>query len=302
MKKPLLFSLLALSQISYSSEYQVYQVKEGDTLSELVQSRTTGNLYKKNGPVDRSLKVNRLDLKKAKTLEVGSYVMLPGTKSKSTQGTTKTIYSTDSSMIRSGLLGNKASQDRNIELSARFFARTLQLKDGSKVDINENYEAKLKYISMNRGTPTISFAISNSNGIIFEDDKDKLVEFKPNFELESTYILSKNNILNVGVLASASEESSISNDKDIRRDQNIWLGSVLNKVFKFKKFDVDLIGSIKHNVLQNSIDKDNELSLVKANIEARVDLTNNLFLSTFIAIEELDRTSQAAGLTFTYKL
>jgi LysM repeat protein len=308
MNKPFIFSLLAISQLVYSSDYQIYKVKKGDTLSGLLQSRTTGNLYNKNGHVNSSLKINRLNMEKAKRLEIGSYVILPGTDKDKSQFSSSLASSAasssaeNSSEIKTGLLNNKTSDTGDFELSARFFARTLQLDDGSNVDINENYEAKIKYIPKNNGNPTISLAVSNSNGIVFEDDKDKLVEFKPNFELESSYTISKNKIVNVGLLASASEESSIANNQKIRRDQNIWLGSLLNRVFTFRTFDLDLIGSFKYNIIQNQIDNDDELSLIKANIEARINLTNDLFLSTFIAIEEIDRTSQAAGLTFTYKL
>ena len=55
----LLFLILCITftQISFAKDpdYQVYKVKEGDTISELVQARVLGPLYVEGGSLEKGL-------------------------------------------------------------------------------------------------------------------------------------------------------------------------------------------------------------------------------------------------------
>jgi hypothetical protein len=77
MNKLLTLSVIVLGHSAFASDYQVYKVKKGDTLSELLGPRSTESLYGEDKLVEKSLTINRLDEKKAKKLRVGSYLILP---------------------------------------------------------------------------------------------------------------------------------------------------------------------------------------------------------------------------------
>jgi hypothetical protein len=306
MKKLITIPLIMASCSIMASDFQVYKVQAGDTLSELLEGRTSQPLYPKNGAVNSHLEINRLDDSSARKLKVGSYLMLPSKKkSESDKLLEDKMTLTQSAISREGLLSKKISKHQNIEISARFSSKQIQLKSGEDVSVNENYQAKIKLIGNQKGTPTIALAVANSTGIVSSNNSDLLVEYKPNVELESTYNFMESSIVNVGALASVGEESNIQYEDDIyevRRDQNLWLGAQASKSIEFKSFNLDLYGYLKSNVISNSTSNDDELNLLRTAIEARVNLTKDLFLSGFVETEHIDRSAQSAGLTFIYKL
>ena len=300
MKKILALALISTYQLSIAQDYQVYKVKKGDTVSELLLKRTDSPLYNKNGVVLKNLKLNRLTNNSAKKLEIGSYIMLP---SKEVFVKDKTKLS-QSAVVRTGILKDRLSKHQNIEVSAEFSAKEIQINGASSAAAKENYKAKIKYISNSKRSPTLSLSLGNTSGITFRDEETLLVEFKPNLELESTINLYSKNKFTLSPLLGASEESNLYFNKsyNVRRDQNIWIGAQLGYEVDLKYSTLELSADIKNNIITKSEKNNKDLRLIKSSLNARINLTEDLFLASFYRIETLDIKAQELGLTFIYKL
>jgi hypothetical protein len=304
MNKLLLLTLsLGILESAYATanKYQVYQVKKGDTISELLHSRLEGQLYKNGGLVDQSLITNRINQYKVKKLEIGSYIILP-TKAEYVTDSTNTYLSANS---KDGILSSRISHHQSIEFSAAFFNKNISLPEGGDISVTQNLRAKLKIVGTRKGAPSVSIAVENSNGVYIKDAPSGLVELKTNFELETNYSFLERNSFSSGALINVNEESnveSVNQEYSVRRDQYVWLGSQAHKTIYFKKFELNLTAQLKKNVYSISLTNSTELDLTRANLNARVNLSKDYYLSIFTALELGDRTSSSFGLGFTYKL
>jgi hypothetical protein len=284
-----------------AKDYQVYKVKKGDTISELLRTRVLGPLYVKEGILEKGLQTNRITKKEAKKLKVGRYLILP-TKPEYITDSTSTSLSGNS---KQGILTSKISHHQNIEFGASYFNKQLTLPKGGNISISQNLVAEFKVIGNSEGKPTISTALENSTGIYIQNRSSQLVELKPAFEIQSSYHLLESDRLDMGLLLNVNEESNVSyrtNQYDVRRDQYLWLGVQAESIIYIKKFELDLHGEIKKIFVSNSLTSTESLDLTRAELLARVNLTKDYYLSTFANLEFGDRTARSLGLGFTYKL
>ncbi|MFT6631513.1 MAG: hypothetical protein ACJAS4_001462 [Bacteriovoracaceae bacterium] len=301
MNKLLTLSVIVLGHSAFASDYQVYKVKKGDTLSELLGPRSTESLYGEDKLVEKSLTINRLDEKKAKKLRVGSYLILPKKEVIITDSTSTSQAATS----RDGILSSKISHHQNIEVGVEFSKKAQQLENGKNIIINENYQANIKVVGNQVGSPTVGASISTSNGVTFEDDSSRLVELRPNYELQTSYNFLENNRINIGALANLSEESSVTyNDSEVevRRDQYMWIGATAATTLYYKKFELNLSGDLKQKVSAYSITNSEDLNLTRAQFTAKINLTKDYYLTTSYKTEIGDRSGSALGLGFIYEL
>jgi hypothetical protein len=302
MKLLLLPILIFSSFSSYSTVYKVHQIEEGDTLSDLLKQESSSVLYGKDKLVDKGLEINRLDKKTARKLKVGSFIILPS--SKVVQSSDNTLSSSFKN-LDTDLLSEKKVKQQGVEVSIKFSTKQINLKGGKRVTLGENYQIGLSIIGKGSGSPTVSGKISNSNSISFADNSNRLVQFKPGYDLSSTYNVYEQNHIKIGGLLSFNEESNIDYEEEqfkVRRDRYLWLGPIFNKVLIYKKLKVKLSGEIKQKVATQSISRSTNLKLTRSEISAQVHLTKNSFISTLYNTELGDRTYQSLGLSFTYKL
>lgn len=295
------FSLSTFSFGSSSNQYKVYKIKSGDTLSELLQGRTIGPLYSKDGIVDQSLKLNRLDNQEAKKLEVGSYVILPSKPAIVTDSTSLT----QAAIYKNGILSQKISHHQTIEFSANFSSKNFALKNGGKVIFNQNISGQLKVSGNQKGKPFVALTAESINGVLIEDKPSEIVELKPNYGIDTGYFFYESKAFELGALVGLQEASSVGYDDDnyeVRRDQHIWFGAQMAKTLTFKKFQLDIHGELKNNTVSHSLTSDSTLNLSEVSIFGRVNLTRDYFGSVFSRIEFGDREGRSFGFGFTYKL
>ena len=301
MNKLLTLSVIVLGHSAFASDYQVYKVKKGDTLSELLGPRSTESLYGDDKLVEKSLTINRLNEQKAKKLRIGSYLILPKKEVVITDSTSTSQAATS----RDGILSSRISHHQKIEVGVEFSKRTQQLENGKNIIINENYQANIKVIGNQTGSPTVGMSISNSNGVTFEDDSSRLVELQPNYELQTSYNLLENNRVNLGALVNLNEESNVTyNDTEVevRRDRYIWIGASAASTIYYKKFELNLSGGLKQKVGAHSITNSEDLNLTRAQFTAKINLTKDYYFTTSYNIEAGDRNGSALGLGFIYEL
>lgn len=215
------------------------------------------------------------------------------------------ISTGQASTSRVGLLAANVSKHQNIEFNVKFSQKTTDLKSGGTVSANENYQAGVKVIGSGKAKAAIGLSVANSSSLEFENDKDLIVDLKPTFEIfTEANVLSTNGVF-IGPHVAVSEESSIdyiNNEHVIRRDQNVWAGIQANKSFYFSKFQLDLLAGVKGNVISENSSDLNLLNLVRSNVELKANLSRDYFLSTFVEMENGDRTSSSIGLNFIYSL
>jgi hypothetical protein len=206
---------------------------------------------------------------------------------------------------RDGILSSKISHHQNIEVGVEFSKKAQQLENGKNIIINENYQANIKVVGNQVGSPTVGASISTSNGVTFEDDSSRLVELRPNYELQTSYNFLENNRINIGALANLSEESSVTyNDSEVevRRDQYMWIGATAATTLYYKKFELNLSGDLKQKVSAYSITNSEDLNLTRAQFTAKINLTKDYYLTTSYKTEIGDRSGSALGLGFIYEL
>jgi hypothetical protein len=301
MNKLLLLTTIALAQPALASDYQLYKVKKGDTVSDLLGPASNKALYGKDKLVEKSLRMNHLDQQEAKELVIGSYLILP----KKPVTITDTTTISQAATSRDGLLSTQISHHQKVEMSVEFSVKEQELKNGKNLTINENYQANLKVTGNQKGSPTIAASISNSSGVSFADDSSRLVELKPNYGLQSTYNFIENNRISIGALANVNEESNVTyNDSnvEVRRDRFLWIGATAASTIYYKKFELNLSTDLKQKTAAQNLSGNEVLNLTRGKFTAKVNLTKDYYFTTSYRVEVGDRNSNALGLGFIYEL
>src|SRR3989338_5658883 len=107
MKKTILLPLLCMSN---AFAYQVIEIKEGDTLSDVLYKNNIKPLYGKNRFVEKTLKLNRLSFDSTKKLQPGDVIVIP----KDVEAELKKLYITQTveKTIRDEVKTNNAAISR----------------------------------------------------------------------------------------------------------------------------------------------------------------------------------------------
>lgn len=281
MKKGIFLSILmSISPLLNASDYEIHVLKEGETLSELLQLKGYSPLYGEDKWVEKTLQLNHLKSVNAKELKKGFPVILPHKEVKPLivntvpKIRTKThshfqtiskhqdvIFGVNFFQTSASLEKTKISQDSNYQLSLGIFGKN-------------NYKfKKLTYNYFGR----ISTSTTGPGKI--ENNSLASITLKPTYMLKTGLHLHTELIpFTFGPSIRIQEKSIATQDNDnvsTRRDQTTWIGFEVSKNFKTAGSLLRLNASYEQKAIQSSLTNSKIFEASKMSADLGVHLTKN---------------------------
>lgn len=314
MKKGILFIPLAFSAVA--DDFQPHVLKEGETISQLLQRNGFTPLYGKNNWVQKTLELNHLSSKDAAKIKKGYPIFLPGNPIAKTYKKDK-VSTTKASVIRSGLFGNTISTHQKVFLELDYFASEVALKN-SNVALAQNYGLGLRVDGHNDyqiGNLTYNYygsAFIYTHGVgDFEGKDDLASSFAPTYQLElGTKLKSPEIDFDFGPMLRLEERSRLIEEGEeqasLRRDRLAWLGVNFAKTFEVDHLIYQTNVGYLRKFIGQSLNADTDFSasqffaMGKINLSRDYDMGIKATSTTYenVGIERED----TLGLNFSYNL
>ncbi|MEX0798767.1 MAG: hypothetical protein WD025_04955 [Bacteriovoracaceae bacterium] len=231
--------LLALSFSSYAklvyntqSSYKIHILKEGETLSGLLQKENHNPLYGKDRWVEKVLEANHLTLAQAKSLKKGMPVILPATAFEK-----DAVGLRQAAIIKHGLVGNRISKHQKATLGFQYHINNLQTSETS-LSSAENYGLFLGYEDENhRVWRGLLFRPELEAGVLTHgtnrSQRREVVSYGPSFKLDTRISFrAPSSSASFGpTLGWESSSRALSSDEqlEVRRDHLLWSGVFVSK-------------------------------------------------------------------------
>ena len=319
MKKGIFLTILLslITPLSYSGEYKIHILKEGETLSELLMSHGYSPLYGEERWVHKTLEINHLKSIHAKELKKGFPVILPNRQEALSNITTKNKVNFKDSLDKPTIQGsnfNTISRHQDVLFGIRLAQNAIDFNDTSLYQ-TENYKLSLKIKGKNNYQ--MSSLVYNFYGSIssttpgigrFQDDSERSVSFKPTFNFSSG-ISMRTDLLpfEFGPSISLEEKSLIEgkNNRVItRRDQLGWIGFNLTKEFKAidQLFKTNV--HYQRKAFQSSLSESQIFEASRIEVDLGLHLTENYIFginSTSTSYAAIDvKKEESLGINFSY--
>lgn len=304
MKKIILFFICVFYQMSYA-DYQVHILKDGETLSELLQNRGYNPLYKENGWVQKTLEMNHLTPEQAYKIKKGFPILLPLEK-KSLSKNTNSILIIPKSKYLSVSHHQEVYFDFGITQNAYQLSQSSQIEGQGykfKFGVNDKNNYRLFNSQMN---PYASVSITNY-GAIYNQSLNQSISLRPTYEftLGSNFLSSKVPFY-FGPLINIEERSLFGQAQNTRRDQNALIGFNINKNLNLKNTDLHFSMAVTKKFLQSHSKGEEEYQLSKYISGFNIQITQDMGIGlqySYLQFESINITSQSeVGLNFIYNL
>jgi len=318
MKKGLL--LLPLAAVAFADDYQIHILKDGETLSGLLQEKGFTPLYGKNKWVDKTLQMNHMQAQNAGKIQKGLPIILPKKEdllAVDMQELEKDLVSTKSSAImRTGIFGNTISDHQKVFLELDYYSSNIELKN-SNISLNENYGLGLKVDGEN--DYSLGAMTYNINGSFFfythgtgqfEKIDNITANYEPTYLLESHLEIQAPEVsFNFGPSVLLEEKSRVSeNDEsiNIRRDRTAWLGFQLNKIMEVDHLRYESQVGFRRKLVGQNLKGDGSFNAINLYLSTKVNLSSDYDFSVKLATTQYQNiginTEQSIGANFSYNL
>jgi hypothetical protein len=319
MKKGIFLTITMsmISPLAYSGEYKIHILKNGETLSELLQSHGYSPLYGKEKWVEKTLQINHLQSVNAKELKKGFPVILPNRNIEEPKqvATTKVIYKNRFiKSIPKKSLFNTISKHQDLLFGIRYSQNAMGFND-TNIYQNENYKLSFKVQGKNdyqlrKLTYNFFGGISTTTPGIgrFESNSEKSVTFKPTYNFSSGIKIHTKLIpFEFGPTVALEEKSLIQSSgsgTSTRRDQLGWVGFNISKDFKAMNQLFKANFHYQRKAVQSSLtdSKIFDASTLEANFA--LHLTENYIVglnSTSTSYEKIEvKREDSLGINFNY--
>lgn len=310
MKKGIFLSLLL--PLASLADYKIHVLKEGETLSGLLETYGHSPLYTKEGWVKKTLELNHLTANQAKDLKKGFPVILPnhevsGVKEKviyknrfiTRYKEKKTKYfgiSKHQNVQFRFLLGRQQYQFQTAEnLTQEIYQGGLHVvgqNDYSLGRLKLNYQAGL-------GIKTYGPALNN--------DGDQSISLRPDYQV-STGVLAKTDGIpfQFGLTLAIEEKSLIESNQglELRRDQNVYLGFTLDQKYSLQKTDIHSNISYQQNIIQDPAKGFERYEASQIDLKLGLNLTKNTIAGLSYNQTNFEKAQiqnvRSGGLNFIY--
>ncbi len=308
------FFLLMLTSSVFAQEYKIHILKEGETLSEILQYHGYSPLWGEDKWVQRTLEMNHLSSLQDKDLKKGFPIILPS-KVKPTQE--KITYKSISSQPkRYGLFSSLISDHQDVYFIFDYSRKTMKLNN-TQISLNDNFSLALEVEGNNNykfNQLTYNFnghlnIVSHGVGR-FSNNQTRTMNLEPTYEVKSEMEITHSNIPFTFGPTVAINEKSIAFEEDeqfeTRRDQSLWIGANIKKKFYFKNNVFH--SAIKYERIfgQNALTANSEYGASQASILGKVNITESYiagleFASTQYRDTDLKR-EESVGINFSYMI
>lgn len=314
MKKGILFIPLALSAVA--DDFTPHVLKEGETISQLLQRNGFSPLYGKDKWVQKTLKLNHLRPKDAAKIKKGYPIFLPVNSRTATNFKKDKISTRKAAIMRSGLFGNTISSHQKVFLEVDYFASEVALRN-SNVSLAQNYGLGVRVEGQNDyriGDLTYNYYGSTfiyTHGVgEFEGKDDLASSFAPTYQLELGAKLKSPEInFDFGPVVRLEERSRLIEENDeasLRRDRLVWLGVNFSKTLEIDHLVYQANLGYQRKFLGQGLNAETDFAasqffaLGKINLSRDYDMGIKATSTSYnnIGIERED----TLGLNFSYNL
>lgn len=331
MKKGIFTLTLICSLPLAASEFQVYTLKKGDNISQLLHERGYAPLYGNGKWVERVLDANKLIYKTAKKIDTGKTIFLPNPgafkKPKDIDKKLFVIVKADkvitktSAIMKKGLFANSISkhQDvivdftyshKNTQFDKGTFSQANNTKLGIKINGKNNYQSLNVPFNLNGSV----YLTSHGPGELDKNEsKSHLTKFKPTYEMNTDiqFHLFANNKLraSLGPALTIKQESEIQNfdgSFQIERNLSALIGAKASMIYDFQSFDsiTDLVISKKQYIGDVSDQYTDKTYAIK--LDSKLQLTSDYFAGVTYEYEKTFNSnlesSNSVGFNLSYNL
>ena len=304
----LLFPVLALGADQVS--YQVYKLKKGDTISEVLYSKNFKPLYGEKGWVNKTLAFNRINGIDATKLEKEQLLILPS--APSIDFLPKQIDKVQlqaSAPERTGVFAGQKFNKYNFTLAANVSKKERKIENRT---INNSdsyfYEAGLSMervrpqkIGKIEYYPQFGIKIGSQRSFEIEAEKYSFAEFNTDIEASSSFFL-RNGGWKLGPSLSASETSELDSYKNsymVRRDQNLWIGAAAKRTIHQNYL---LEFSADYNIYSRNLNSLPTDEIAKFSAKGSMNLLDGFYFGVFGRKEIIDRDNTTVGAEISYLL
>lgn len=302
----ILITILLISFITPASAYDIYYVKKGDTLSEILYSHDYKPLYGEQKWVDKVLEINRLTADSTKKLEIGEMIIIPSAKEVVTEKVVAvkedSVTSARSATMRTGLLSGWISRHQSVYINMDYFNRSTTV-NSENVNLRENFGIGIGVESRNDfeigswiWNPTMYGGINSQSSADFESDENLDASFQPSWHLGARVDTIKSNMpVKIGAITEIEESSSVDyadDDYVIRRDRMLWLGLAVSQDLDLKITHVRLDGSVATTAISDNLNDYDNANMVRLRALATTNLTANYHLGAFVERINITNTKQ----------
>jgi hypothetical protein len=319
MKKGIFLTILLslITPLTFSGEYKIHILKDGETLSELLESHGYSPLYGEEQWVSKTLEINHLKSINAEELKKGFPVILPNRqespiseikKNKITHENLSKILPLRNSFF------NTISRHQDVLFGIRLAQNTLDFNDTNLYQ-SENYKLSLKVEGKNNYQ--ISSLIYNLYACLssttpgigrFKDDSERSVSFKPTYNASSGISIRTQHLpFEFGPSFTLEEKSLIESDNNraiTRRDQLGWVGFNISKDFKRMNQLFKANIHYQRKAFQSSLTESKIFEASKLEADIGIHLTENYIVginATSISYSAIDvKKEESLGINFSY--
>jgi hypothetical protein len=316
MNRKTLIPLACLSFTSFAlaQNHEVYYLKKGDTLSDVLYQRNYKPLYGKQNWVEKIMQLNRLSEAQVRALGPGDAVMIPATEKIAAKKEDK-VKIQSAAVMRTGLLGNFISHHQKVFVHMEYFQQSAQVNK-TNVSMPENFAMGIKVEGTNNyklggfvWNHTSAAEIFNQGSATFDTDENLDASFQPSWNF--TYHIEaahKNIPFLIGPYFNFGEYSSVdqaNNSFTVRRDRRILSGIHLKKSIGYKNAEYTLEGFVATSVASQNLSAMENNQMTRAQILGSVNLTQNYYVATFVRRDQFTNSeltlNDAYGARFMYK-
>lgn len=306
MKKGLLAAIIAVpnlvfSTTHHSNNYQIHILAPGETLSEILQSQDYSPLYGKDNWVDRVLKMNHLTSKQALKIKKGYPIILPK-KDEVASSKKDSVKVSMSSNSLYGLVGNTISKHQDVQLDFSFFETAGKIA-GKNINQYSNFKVGFSYQDKNKRTydkfsynPVFNFYGIGHGAVEFQNDDRTTATFEPTLQAKASMIISHPSVeYKFGPFAQVIERSQIETNGDsydVRRDRFLNIGAMASQTFEVDHLIYNVHGSIGSTLFSQNLNNQSNMSMVRTNLSADVNLTRDYFIGAFWINDYYSNSSQ----------
>ena len=319
MKKGIFLSLLLIASQSYSQNYEIHVLKEGETLSEILQKRGYSPLYGEDQWVDKTLKMNHLASPQAKEIKKGFPIILPSKdRPQSLSFLPQKPHGVISQTIQknpNGFFAGLISEHQDVFVQFAHDQNTMTLNTaklnqkerfslGLHVEGNNDYQLGDLLYNYHGGFDVQSQGTGN-----FSDSSERSANFAPtyngyldlrfksdklNFEFGPTFDVEERTRLALGQ----------NNNYNTRRDQTLWLGFEVSNRYHFSNSRINFNLGMKQNFIQRSLNGMQDFSSSQIYASSLFQLTQNYFAGLHIGSTEYGEATieneRTVGINFRY--
>lgn len=311
MKKGI-FLFLLMSPLVQAENYQIHVLQEGETLSELLESKGYYPLYGEGSWVTKTLEMNHLTSPQDRRLKKGFPVILPSKEAPKPQiqYKNKIVYREKPTSLWSSI-----SKHQDVLFDLSFYQKTfnsnsenLSFRENSSIAFRVEGKNHYRYNQFHYNFNGELRFSTHGNGNYSDDSS---ISLKPSYELSTDMAVTTVQLpFEFGPSLSIQEQSTAyiqDNDALTRRDRDLFLGYKMSKkVPVYSKRNLYTSIHYRRSLAQVNLTSDEEFTKSTIEAKASLDVTRNYragiyFKNSNYEDVELD-SDQQVGLNFNYQI